>query len=239
MNIKKIALIVVVSATMLATGLFAQSKSENKMHQSSIHDKTISTEWTKRPYENNEDETRELCVDGAEAITVLIDGEIEANYDFLSINDTSGKELAKVSGILNEELTVAGSCISTHFTSDYSITKKGLTITVKDTGQVDPSATEWINRPYENNEDETRELCVDGADSIRVAIQGEIESGYDFLSISDTSGNELKKLTGSFSEQLDVYEGNCISAHFTSDHSVTKEGLTINVEDAGDMLPTP
>ena len=130
MNIKKIALIVVVSATMLATGLFAQSKSENKMHQSSIHDKTISTEWTNRPYENNEDATKELCVAGADAIVVTITGEIEANYDFLSINDTSGNELAKVSGALNEELVVEGNCISAHFTSDSSVTKEGFTITV-------------------------------------------------------------------------------------------------------------
>jgi len=233
MNIKKIALIVVVSATMLATGLFAQSKSENKMHQSSIHDKTISTEWTNRPYENNEDETRQLCLDGAENIRVIIIGEIEANYDFLSISDNSGNELAKLSGKLNEELTVVGSCISVNFTSNETISKKGFTITVVNNAGVfipPPLEEEWINRPYENNDDETRHLCVDDGSSIKVTITGEIEASYDFLSISDPSGNELVKVSGVLNEEFSV-EGNCITAHFTSDASVTKEGFTITIVD--------
>lgn len=147
MNIKKIALSVVVSATMLTTGLFAQNESENKMIQSSKHAKTINsapvlqnddsviseipTEWTKRPYENDENVTIQLCVPGADAIRVRVVGETESNYDFITIKDNiTVEEIAKLSGILNNEYEVSGNCIVTTFTSDSSVIKEGFTITV-------------------------------------------------------------------------------------------------------------
>ena len=139
MNIKKIALSAVVSATMLTVGSFAQGKSETKMLQSSIDAKTINNnEWINKPYENNEDETRQLCVDGAESITVKINGEIEEGYDFLTITDNLGYEYDKLTGKMDQEFLVEGNCISAHFTSDYMITTEGFAITVVGTEEPRP-----------------------------------------------------------------------------------------------------
>ena len=230
MNIKKIALSTIFSATILTTRLLAQNES-GLQNDDSVTPST-PTEWTKRPYVNNEDETKQLCVPGASALKVSVSGETEENFDFLTIkdNNTVDKPL-KLSGKLNNKFVVHGDCIETTFTSDDTVTKEGFTITVEEASSI---PTKWTKRPYENNEDKTKELCVDGAGSIVVTITGEIESAYDFLNISDTSGNKLlPQLSGVLNEKL-LVEGNCTSAHFTSDYSVTKEGFTITVVDAND-----
>jgi len=155
----------------------------------------------------------------------MIGGEIEANHDFLNISDPSGKVLAELTGDLHDELLVDGNCIIAHFTSNGSVTKDGFAITVEDNNGRIPSI--WRKMPYENNEDETRQLCLDGVEKVGIILRGEIEANYDFLIITDNSGKEIAKLTGRLDNIIDLEEGNCITVHFTSNGSVTKEGFNI------------
>ena len=51
---------------------------------------------------------------------------IENGYDFLSIADNSGYELAKLTDTLNEKIDFVGSCIDVHFTFNEILLRKGL-----------------------------------------------------------------------------------------------------------------
>ncbi|WP_069471217.1 CHAP domain-containing protein [Candidatus Marithrix sp. Canyon 246] len=81
-------------------------------------------------YENNQNINRTLSISGASSLQVQITGETERNYDWISIYDSNGQQVRRVSGPLNVSFTVSGSSIRVNFSSDGSITKSGATVTI-------------------------------------------------------------------------------------------------------------
>ena len=100
-----------------------------------------SNAWVIRDsdYENNMNVTQKLAVDHPTGNCMLVDieGETENNYDFITITNNSGTEIAKLSGPLSEAIEVHEGEINVNFTSDGSVTKEGFTMYVvgcNDTG---------------------------------------------------------------------------------------------------------
>ena len=89
-----------------------------------------TTYETGHPYSNNIDETQELSINGAEQLTVTINGEVEQGYDKIFITDSSGTE-TQYTGVLNKTFTVSGDHITVRFTSDYSVVKEGVTVHIE------------------------------------------------------------------------------------------------------------
>jgi len=185
-----------------------------------------TTYETGHPYENNTDDTRDLSIPGASALTVTITGEVELNYDKIFITDSTGNE-TEYTGVLNEEFTVPGDHITIRFTSDGSVVKEGAVVHIAEDIHPDDNTTYETGNPYGNNIDDTKELFIDGAESLRVTITGEIEQGYDKIFIIDDTGNETE-YTGVLDENFTV-EGNHITVRFTSDGSVVKEGAVVHI----------
>jgi len=88
------------------------------------------TTWTTGAYENNEDRRQELSIAGATRLSVHIEGETESRYDYIYIYDADGNQIAKLDGNINETLTVDGASITARLTSDGSVTKDGVTVTI-------------------------------------------------------------------------------------------------------------
>ena len=64
---------------------------------------------------------------------------------------------------------------------------------------------------------------------MRVIVdQYELESGYDFLSVSNESRNLIEKFSGrGESYKTDYVEGDTLVLNFTSDGSVTRWGVKV------------
>lgn len=104
-----------------------------------VVDATTTTAYTSpSPYDNYSDITTTLSISGAAALEVTISGETESNYDFLYITDESGNTQS-FDGTLNETITIIGSSITLRFSSDYSVTRDGVTISIVSTSvPIDP-----------------------------------------------------------------------------------------------------
>ena len=100
------------------------------------------------------------------------------------------------------------------------------------------SATHWIKNgdnteahtdpsPYTNDVDITETLTIPGADQLDVTISGETETNYDYLYITDSNGDE-QTFDGSLSQTFTV-KGPSITIRFTSDGSVTRDGVQVSI----------
>ena len=83
--------------------------------------------------------------------------------------------------------------------------------------------------PYANNLKESVTYSVPGAKFIRVKIKKfELENRYDTLSIKDSTGNVVEKVSGAGEDYYTEYvEGESVTIDFKSDRSVTKWGYQI------------
>ena len=87
-------------------------------------------EWHTGAYGNNADYSELLELPQASSMQVTVSGSTEANYDFLYVYDSTGTEVAKLSGALNQTFTVSGSVVRVRLVSDHSITYPGVSVTV-------------------------------------------------------------------------------------------------------------
>jgi hypothetical protein len=92
----------------------------------------IETWSTPKPYSNRLDinSGSRLSIGGSQSLEVTVNGITERNYDFIYIYDRNGRQIRKFHGQINESFSVKGSFIKACFTSDYSVTKSGVTVTV-------------------------------------------------------------------------------------------------------------
>lgn len=84
------------------------------------------------PYKPNTNQTFELSVPGAKEFAIYFDKfEVESGYDFVTIYDSKGAVVQKMTGSLGESfsMTIAGESARIVFTSDKSVEKAGWTIT--------------------------------------------------------------------------------------------------------------
>jgi len=186
----------------------------------------ITTYKTGHPYENNVNQAQGLFINNASALKVTISGEVEQNYDKIIITDSTGN-ITEYTGVLNEEFIVPGNRITVRFTSNGSIVKEGVVVHIEESGLSSESTYETAHQ-YANNTDETHELFVQDALSLRVTITGEVEQNYDKIFIIDSAGNETE-YTGVLNENF-IVEGNRITVRFTSDSSIVKEGVVVHIE---------
>ncbi len=102
-------------------------------------------------------------------------------------------------------------------------------------------ATTWIKStdglsastnpsPYDNYTNITTTLSIPSATALNVSVTGRTENNYDFLYITDSSGN-----TQTFDNSINTtytVTGSSITLRFTSDYSITTTGVTVNISDA-------
>ncbi len=91
----------------------------------------IVKSWTSGPYSNNTNIYKVLEILSATSLVVTVSGETEPNYDFITIYNEDNQEVFRHSGSINSTFTVPGYKITAHFTSDVSVTKSGVTVTIK------------------------------------------------------------------------------------------------------------
>ncbi len=187
------------------------------------------TTWTTGAYENYEDRSQDLLITGATSLSVTISGETEAGYDFIYIYDEKGKQIAKLDGIINKTVTVKGSLITAKLTSDYSITKSGVTVSIVAVDdEVKDDVTTWTTGAYDNNEDRSQVLSIAGATNLHIKVSGETEERYDFFYIYNENGNLISVLDGRINASGTI-KGSSITARLTSDYLLTKSGVTITI----------
>jgi len=93
-----------------------------------------STVWTTGAYSNNQDIQQNLSIANATQLIVTVSGVTENAFDFIYIYDNNGNEIKKLDGTINEEFTVNGSSIRARLTSDGSVTRSGVTVTIRNNG---------------------------------------------------------------------------------------------------------
>jgi len=93
---------------------------------------------TAHPYANNEGVTGVLSIPHTDCMQVNLSGELEENYDFITINETN------YTGILNKSFRVQSNSISYHFTTDDSIIKKGIHLSVASCKPKNTKKQYWV-----------------------------------------------------------------------------------------------
>ncbi|MCF6243956.1 MAG: hypothetical protein L3J43_02850, partial [Sulfurovum sp.] len=86
---------------------------------------------TPNPYSNFQNHTQTLTIAGQNSLTVTIKGEMEGGYDFVFITDSAGTT-RRFDGKIDESYQAVGSTITIRYTTDYSVTKSGVTVSVKE-----------------------------------------------------------------------------------------------------------
>ena len=105
-------------------------------------------------------------------------------------------------------------------------------------GEPDPSKWEVVSldevfeteHPYQHNANLSRSITIEGAKFIRVKVERyDLERGYDFLTVRDSSRSEVEKFSGVGSAYTtDYIEGDTVIVEFKSDTSVNGWGFLIN-----------
>jgi len=92
----------------------------------------------------------------------------------------------------------------------------------------------WIegtqHSEYINDLDISKTIKITNTQSIKVTINGETEHNYDWIYIYDKNGNEIYKKSGTFDNEIITVPNSEITIKFTSDYSITKTGVTVNIE---------
>ncbi len=107
---------------------------------------TNSNSWvegtTHSQYENSLNVQKNISIPNASGLKISFDGETEEDYDYLYIIDENGVEY-EYSGNLNNQndLIVDGSSVTMKFTSDGSVVREGVTVTVESLGCGEPTVS--------------------------------------------------------------------------------------------------
>ncbi len=88
------------------------------------------TKWITGAYLNDTNESKVLSINDANSLKVKVKGKTEANYDFISFFDEKGHNIKKFSGLIDEEFIINESYIKALLTSDKSIVKSGVEISI-------------------------------------------------------------------------------------------------------------
>jgi thermitase len=101
-----------------------------------------------------------------------------------------------------------------------------------------PNPNAWISssnetfesqHPYGNSVKISKTISVPGAKFMRIVVKKyELENNYDFLTIKNSAGEAVEKVSGAGENYVSEYvEGDSITIEFTSDSSVNKWGFNI------------
>jgi len=200
-----------------------------------------STSWSTGAYGNNENRSETLSISGASSLSVRVIGVTESSYDYITFFDAGGNQVAQYDGVINETFTVNGSSVRAVLTSDGSVTRSGVQITISDGGSSSSDSDDndssssnisWSTGTYGNNENRSETLSISGASSLSVRVIGVTESSYDYITFFDAGGNQVAQYDGVINETFTV-NGSSVRAVLTSDGSVTRSGVQITISDGG------
>jgi thermitase len=87
--------------------------------------------------------------------------------------------------------------------------------------------------PYMNDANVSKTYTFEGAKFVRLKVRKyDLESGYDYLQVSDGSRNTVEKVSGAGENYASDYvEGDTLIVTFKSDRSVTKWGFVVDAVD--------
>jgi len=85
------------------------------------------------------------------------------------------------------------------------------------------------DHPYKENSAVKRTITVPGAKYIRIKVaKYDLESGYDYVRLSDAKGTAVEKISGTGTDYVSEYvEGDTVVLDFISDRSINKWGFKI------------
>ena len=199
------------------------------------------TQWVTGHYSNNANISKTLSIESAENLEIKILGTTERNYDFITLKDKDGKQIGRFSGAISETIAVEGSSITATLTSDGSVTKGGVAITIEDPNAEEETELKYSTGTYKNNEHRTYKMNIpDGfctinpdPDNYLIAgcelhLLGETEKDYDFVRITDEKGGKLGSFSGKINSYILLDTGlKFINITIISDGSITKSGVNI------------
>ena len=84
-----------------------------------------------------------------------------------------------------------------------------------------------------NNIDISKTIKVTDAQNLKLTINGETEKNFDWIYIYDENDNEIYVGSGTFNNKSIDISGSEVTIRLTTDGSITKSGLTINLEGLG------
>lgn len=102
-----------------------------------------------------------------------------------------------------------------------------------------PAADKWTvmaldqvfesEHPYKENSSVKKTISVPGAKYMRVKFaKYDLESGYDFVRMTDTKGGVIEKVSGTGENYVTEYvEGDSLQLEFVSDRSINKWGFVV------------
>lgn len=198
---------------------------------------------TSHNYANNADETYYYTDATASSLDLQFYTKCltEANYDFITVYDKNGKQLARYSGkqAANKFLHINGNSFSIKFTSDGSKTYYGYSLFYVSPNYY--SAHEGSNvyaypetsHKYENYAKQTYKYVSPYADAkaldLRFSSQTLTESNYDFITLYDGNGKLVGKYSGSqLAGKTIRVDGNNFKIDFTTDRSASYYGFSFD-----------
>jgi len=187
------------------------------------------TTWTTGHYSNNAYIQHKLSIENA--LTVTIKGETEKGHDFIRIYDCHSKEVGRFSGTINETFTVSGSFIRAILTSNNSVTKNGVTISIS-SGE---KTKTWTTGHYGNHKYLQHKLSIEKTST--VTVKGETEENKDFIIIYDSHHKEVGRFSGIINKTFTINDSS-IKAILKSNGSITKSGVTVSISSATNHPPT-
>ncbi len=91
---------------------------------------------------------------------------------------------------------------------------------------------------YKNDTHLDKELSIPGAEALEVIVTGETEEKYDILRIYNENMEEVRRLSGDFSDLRPfVVRGSWIKVTFNSDNRTVKKGAVVSIKAASPARP--
>ncbi|OAD23623.1 hypothetical protein THIOM_000537 [Candidatus Thiomargarita nelsonii] len=82
--------------------------------------------------------------------------------------------------------------------------------------------------PYPAKADMSETLSIPDASTLVVTVSGKTERGDDFITITDSNGNQAGRFSGNINQKF-VVEGSSIDVRFTSDYNYNTGSVTVTI----------
>ncbi|MBT7307224.1 MAG: PKD domain-containing protein, partial [Gammaproteobacteria bacterium] len=126
--------------------------------------------WATGRYSNSENRSQLLTIPGASSLTVTVVGETERSFDYFYVYDSNGTQLQRYHGSISDTFTVAGDSITARLTSDSSVTRNGVTITVQGDGANGISSYSWSSSDGQMATGQSASLLFESAGTYDVTL---------------------------------------------------------------------
>ncbi len=194
------------------------------------------------PYASNLSETFEVnAPEGTSRMRLQFSRiDLELNYDFLEVRDSSGAVVARYTGSQGETVTpeIIGNRATLHLTSDASVTRWGFALDrIIRVNETAPSIS-WMRMatsiesptPYPSNHTQSWTISPQGATAVRIHFASfRTERNYDVVNVYDRTGARLASFSGDLGEFMtNIFANPPLRIDFRTDSSVTEQGFRID-----------